>query len=48
MGKQAKKGELPNGGIEKDVTSAYLEIGNQPWTFKEVKAEKKGRMKNRE
>ena len=29
-GKKGKKEELPNGGIEKDVTSAYLEIGNQP------------------
>ena len=46
--KKGKKEELQNGGIEKGVTSAYLEIGNQPWTFKEIEAEKKGRMKNRE
>ena len=47
-GKKGKKEELPNNGIEKGVTSAYPEIGNQPWTFKEIEAEKKGRMKNRE
>ena len=28
--KKGKKEELQNGGIEKDVTSACLEIGNQP------------------
>ena len=27
-GKKGKKEELPNGGIEKGVTSAYPEIGN--------------------
>ena len=47
-GKKGKKGELPNGRIEKGMTSAYPEIGNQPWTFKEIEAKKKGRMKNKE
>ena len=47
-GKKGKKEELPNGGIEKGVTSAYPEIGNQPWTFKEIEAKNKGRMKNKE
>ena len=46
-GKKGKKGELPNGGIEKGMTSAYPEIGNQPWTFKGIEAEEKGRVKNR-
>ena len=42
-GKKGKKEELPNSGIEKCVTSAYPEIGNQPWTFKEIEAKgKKG------
>ena len=45
---KGKKGELPNGEIEKGMTSAHLEIGNQPWTFKGIKAEKRGRMKNGE
>ena len=43
-----KRGELPNGGIEKCVTLAYPEIGNQPWTFKGIKSEKKGIVKNKE
>ena len=43
-----KKGELPNGEIEKGMTSAHPEIGNQPGTFKGIKTEKKGRVKNRE
>ena len=47
-GKKGKKGELPNGEIEKGMTSAHPEIGNQPWTFKGIKAEKKGIVKNRE
>ena len=34
--------------LEKGMTSAYPEIGNQPWTFKEIEAKKKGRMKNKE
>ena len=45
VGKKGKKEKLPNSGIEKGMTSAYPEIGNQPWTFREIKAEKKGRMK---
>ena len=48
LGKKAKNGELPNGEIEKGMTSAHPEIGNQPRTFKGIKAEKKGRVKNRE
>ena len=44
-GKKSKKEELLNRGIEKGMISAYPEIGNQPWTFREIKAEKKGRMK---
>ena len=47
-GKKGKKEKLPNGGIEKGVASAYPEIGNQPWTFKEIEAKRKERMKNRE
>ena len=47
-GKKGKKEELPNGGIEKGVTSAYPKIGNQPWTFKKIEAKRKERMKNRE
>ena len=45
MGKKAKKGELPNDEIEKGMTSVHPEIGNQPWTFKGIKAEKKRRVK---
>ena len=48
MGKKGKKGELPNDEIKKGMTSAHLEIGNQPRTFKGIKAEKKGRVKNKE
>ena len=48
MGKKAKRGGLPNDEIEKGMTSAHPGIGNQPWTFKGIKAEKKGRVKNRE
>ena len=40
MGKKAKRGELPNDEIEKGMTSAHPEIGNQPWTFKGIKAER--------
>ena len=47
-GKKGKNGELSNGGIEKGMTSAYPEIGNQPWTFKGIKAEEKGRVKSKE
>ena len=47
-GKKGKKGELPNGEIEKGMTSAHPEIGNQPWTFKGIKAEKRERMKKQE
>ena len=46
--RMGKKGELPNDEIEKGMTSAHPEIGNQPRTFKGIKAEKKGRVKNRE
>ena len=45
MGKKAKKGELPNSEIEKGMTLAHPEIGNQPGTFKGIKAEKNGRVK---
>ena len=45
VGKKGKKEELPNGRIEKGVTSAYPKISNQPWTFKEIEAKKKGRTK---
>ena len=44
-GKKGKKEELLNRGIKKGMTSAHPKIGNQPWTFREIKAEKKGRMK---
>ena len=47
-GKKGKKEEVPNSGIEKGVTSAYPEIGNQLWTFKEIKTKRKEMMKNRE
>ena len=30
VGKKGKKEELPNGGIEEGVTSAYPETGSQP------------------
>ena len=40
MGKKAKRGELPNNEIEKGMTSVHPEIGNQPWTFKGIKAER--------
>ena len=48
MGKKVKRGELLNDEIEKGMTLAHPEIGNQPGTFKGIRVEKKGRMKNRE
>ena len=44
-GKKGKKGKLTNDEIEKGMTSAHPEVSNQPWTFKGIKAEKRGRMK---
>ena len=46
-GKKGKKEELPNSGIEKGVTSAYPEIGNQPWTFIEIETKRKEKMKKK-
>ena len=40
-GRKGKKRELPNGGIEKGVISAYPKMGSRPWTFKGT--ETKGR-----
>ena len=48
IGKKAKRGGLPNDEIEKGMTSAHPGIGSQPWTFKGIRAEKKGRVKNKE
>ena len=45
--KKGKKEEVPNSGIEKGVTSAYPEIGNQPWTFKEIETKRKEKMKKK-
>ena len=47
MGKKAKR-ENCQTVRSRGHTSAYLKVGNQPWTFKGIKAEKRERMKKQE